>query len=269
MSMRCLFVALVLALGACATGPARSDRNWYPYLSRTAHVDLAGDRFSVAPVSDWSYARAGPTTETYVDAAYGINELREVWFVLEPQPGLAIAAHTFLLFEFEGGRLLGLTIEARREDDEQYSAWSGIWNRYELSYLWASARDLLTRRAVMLEHEVYIYPVAVGDEQKRTLLRRLLQRTDDLERRPRYYNTLFSNCTNELAKAAGFNWAPAFILTGDSDEYLYNRRIIPGRSFEEAHRRADVTALIRDLNAVPPGEFDATLLAELRRRSRD
>jgi hypothetical protein len=262
-------IALIFALGAagCVTGPPRQDRDWYPYLARAPEVTVTEDRFDVAPVSDWSYASEGPTSETYIAAGYPIEELRNVWFMLEPQPGSQLAAHTLLLFEFEGDRMLGLTIEARREQGEEYSAFLGIFNKFELAYIWASARDLLTRRAVMLDHEVFVYPVAINDEQKRVLLRRLLDRTEALETRPRYYNTITSNCTNELAKAAGFHWAPAYILTGRSDEYLFRRGIIPGDSFAQAHARSDMTAFIQTLNQAPPEVFDRELLAELRRRN--
>ena len=266
-ALACMAAILALGSASCVTGPARADRNWYPYLARTAQVELAEDRFAVEPVSDWSYERAGPIAETYGEASYTIETLRNVWFVLEPQPGSQLAAHTLLLFEFEGDRLLGLTIEARREVDEDYSALAGIRNAFELSYVWASARDLLTRRAVMLDHDVFVYPVAIDDTQKRALLRRLLERTEALETRPRYYNTLFSNCTNELAKAAGFNWAPAYILTGRSDEYLFRRGIIPGDSFAQAHARSDMSAFIEALNVAPASGFDGALLAELRQRN--
>jgi hypothetical protein len=261
-------IALIWLLGAasCMTGPARTDRDWYPYLARTSHVELSAERFAVTPVSAWSYAREGPTSETYTEVAYDISDLREVWFMLEPQPGSQLAAHTLLLFEFEGDRILGLTIEARRERDEDYSALRGIFNTFELAYVWGTARDFLTRRAVMLDHEVFIYPVVIADEQKQMLLTRLLERTRALETEPRYYNTITSNCTNELAKAAGFHWAPAYILTGRSDEYLFRRRIIPGESFEQAHARSDVTEFLQALNAAPQENFDRELLAELRRR---
>lgn len=262
-------IALILALGAAAkiTGPARSDRDWYPYLGRNVDVTMAEDRFAVTPISDWSYAPEGPTSETYGEAAYNLDELRAVWFMLEPQPGSQLAAHTLLLFEFEGDRLLGLTIEARREADEDYSALRGIFNAFELAYIWGTARDFLTRRVVMLDHEVFVYPVNITDEQNRTLITNLLARTEALETRPRYYNTITSNCTNELAKAAGFNWAPAYIFTGRSDEYLFRRGIIPGGTFDEAHARSDMTDFVRALNQAPPASFDRELLAELRRRN--
>jgi hypothetical protein len=257
---------LLLGAGASITQPARIDRDWYPYLSRAVDVELGADRFSVTPVSSWSYAQEGPTDETYIEAAYDISDLRDIWFMLEPQPGSQLAAHTLLLFEFEGDRLLGLTIEARRERYEEYSAFHGLFNAFELAYIWGSARDFLTRRAVMLEHEVFVYPIDITDEQKRVLLTRLLQRTESLETRPRYYNTITSNCTNELAKAAGFQWAPAYILTGRSDEYLFRRGIIPGVSFAQAHARSDMTDFVQALNTAPAEAFDRELLTELRRR---
>jgi hypothetical protein len=265
-----LSIALILVIGSFAPllAAPRQDRNWYPYLSHTSQVEITATGFTVTPVSDWSYA--GPdqvSNQTYIAAAYNFDQLRNVWFMLEPQPGSQLAAHTLLLFEFEGDRLLGLTIEARREQGEDYDALRGVFNTFELSYIWATARDLLIRRAVMLDHEVFVYPVAITEEQNRMLLTRLLEWTDSLETRPRYYNTITSNCTNELAKAAGFDWAPAYILTGRSDEYLFRRHIIPGASFEQAHARSDMTAFIQALNHAPREVFDRELLAELRRRN--
>lgn len=261
-------IALILLLGTLAPifRAPRQDLNWDTYLSHTPDVEMTATEFHVAPVSDWSYAGREPTAETYTDASFDFDALRGVWFILEPQPGSQLAAHTLLLFEFEGDRLLGLTIEARREANEGYSAVRGIFNAFELSYIWASARDLLVRRAVMLDHEVFIYHIDISDEQQRVLLTRLLQRTEDLETTPRFYNTITSNCTNELAKAAGFHWAPAYILTGRSDEYLFRRGIIPGGSFERTHARSDMTEFVQALNQAPPEAFDRALLQELRRR---
>lgn len=259
---RALACTALLALSACAS--PRADRDWYPYLAPTAHATADAERFAVRPVSDWSYAGAGPTAETYTEASFTYADLRTVWFVLEPQPGSKLAAHTFLMFEFTGDRLLGLTIEARREADEKYSAVRGAFNAYELSYLWASARDLLTRRAVMLEHDVFIYPVAIDAAQREQLLRNVLARTAELEANPRYYNTLFSNCTNELAKAAGLRWNYAWVLTGASDNYLFREGLIPGDDFPTAEAAAKRTDLVRALNNAPARDFDRLLLQALR-----
>ncbi|MES1156573.1 MAG: DUF4105 domain-containing protein [Alphaproteobacteria bacterium] len=262
-----MIVIAVLGLSGWAWQAPRLDRNWDTYLARTPHVAVTQTGFSVTPVTEWTYEAAGPVTQTYDSAAYDFSTLRNVWFVLEPQPGMSYAAHTFLLFEFADDRLLGVTIEARREDGEEYSAVKGAFNAFELIYIWGGARDLLTRRAVMLHHDVFIYPIVITPEQKQTLLRRLLARTAELETTPRWYNTFFSNCTNELAKATDLKWHYSYILTGYSDEHLYDIKLIPGPSFAEAHRRSDMSDFIRQLNANPPANFDAAVLAELRKRN--
>ena len=265
-----LSIVAILAIGSLANmlSPPQMDRNWYPYLSHTPQVEITETGFTVSPVSDWSYEFDRETDTTYLpSASYNFDELRRVWFMLEPQPGSQLAAHTLLLFEFSDDRILGLTIEARREQGEEYSAFHGQFNAFELIYIWATARDLLVRRATMLDHEVFVYPVDITEAQSRTLLVHLLERSQSLSHTPRYYNTVMSNCTNELAKAAGFHWAPAYILTGRSDEYLYRRGILPGPSFEEAHARSDMTAFIQALNQAPHASFDRELLAELRRRN--
>jgi hypothetical protein len=120
----------------------------------------------------------------------------------------------------------------------------------------------------MLNHDVFVYPVLLTEAQKRDLLRRLVERTASLEAHPRFYNTLYSNCTNELAKATDLKWNIAFILTGLSDEYLYKKGFFPGATFEEAHQRSDFTAFTRTWNgqAQPGADFDSDALAELRRR---
>lgn len=261
-------IIAILVLGGVAkvTGPPQTNRDWYPYLARNVDITMTDDAFAVSPITDWSYAFDTVTNERYFDASYALEDLRDVWFMLEPQPGSQLAAHTLLLFEFSGDRILGLTIEARRERNEDYSALRGVFNAFELAYVWGTARDFLVRRAVMLDHEVFVYPVDITDEQKRSLLVNLLRRTEALETQPRYYNTITSNCTNELAKAAGFHWAPAYIFTGRSDEYLFDRHIIPGADFNHAHARSDVTTFVQALNQAPPEVFDAALLQELRRR---
>jgi uncharacterized protein DUF4105 len=261
-------IVMILVLGAYArmTTPPRTDRHWYPYLAHEAVVRMDAGSFSVAPVSDWSYAASGPTSNAYTSAAYTFDEVRAVWFVVEPDPKLSFAAHTFLLFEFAGDHLLGVTIEARREVNEDYSPVGGAFNEFELAYLWGAAHDLLTRRTVMLGHKVHIYPLSVTDAQLHMLLTNMLQRTKDLETKPRFYNTITANCTNEIAYAANLDWGPAFILTGEADEYLFHRHLIPGPSLDAARRLADFTDVINRMNAIDKTDFDAAILGELRAR---
>ena len=253
----CVFVL------AIATKVPRHDRDWYPHLSRLPHVALEGGVFSIAPYGDWTYTEDVPKDMVWTAVPpHKVSDVRRVWFVMEPHPGLAVMAHTFVMFEFGAGDLIGLTIEARKETRESYSALAGAFNKFELMYYWASPRDLMTRRAVMMDRELYMYPLQLSQGEAEAYLTALLEKTASIERRPRFYNTLTSNCTNELAKAAALPWDPAFIFTGGADAGLYRLKRITGEGgFDAVRTRARVDACVRENAALPQAAFNAALIA--------
>ncbi|HEX8569315.1 MAG TPA: DUF4105 domain-containing protein [Caulobacteraceae bacterium] len=256
----------LLAGGYAFSQTPRLDRAWVEHLAVLPRVDVDQRGFAVAPATDWSYDAAGPVRKESVAFSAAFADLRNVWFVLEPQPGGGYAAHTLVLFEFADDRVIGLTVEARREADEAYDPLLGLFNRYELAYVWSTARELLNRRAVYLAKEVYVYPLALSPQQRLDFLKAALEETRSVSEKPRFYNTFTSNCTNELARTAGLGWHYSWVLTGYSPQRLFDLGLIPGESLEDAKARARLTAQLRRWNAMPKAQFDRTLLRELRAR---
>lgn len=259
----------LLALGIVASRTPRLDRDWVEHLAVMPTVETGRGAFALGPAYDWSYDAAGPTRKDTVDFSARYDDLRNVWFVLEPQPGGDYAAHTLVLFEFAGDRIIGLTVEARREADEAYDPLLGALNKYELAYVWSTAKELLNRRAVFLKKQVYIYPLALRAEQEQAFLRKLLAQTRAVSTEPRFYNTFTSNCTNELAKTAGLGWHYSWVLTGYSPERLSALGLIPGETLAAAATKARIDPALRGWNGVPSADFDRLLLAELRARHGD
>lgn len=240
------------------------DRDWQTHLSIAPKVDMSRRGAAIAPVRDWTYDEGGAVSEGWLSSTeIDLGQLKQVWFVVEPHPGLQVMAHTLVLFEFRNGDLLGLTIEARKQKLEKFAPLAGAFRRFELVYVWAEPRDLLTRRAVYLDHELYIYPLDLTPDGERAYLNALLERSVRLHDQPRFYNTLFSNCTNELAKTAGLGWQPAFVLTGRSDEALFDKGLIAGASFEDARNDANMTDIVKALNGKSSDLFNQELLAAL------
>jgi hypothetical protein len=263
-----LTIAALLAafLTPVLLAEARLDRKWVENLAHMPKVELSQGSFALDHVADWSYTKDGPATRGAITFANTFDDLRNVWFVVEPQPGGDYAAHTLILFEFGGDRIVGLTVEARLEQGETYDAVAGALNRFELSYIWATARELLTRRVTFLDKDVYVYPLQLEAWQKPAFLRALLEGTLDVATHARFYNTITSNCTNELAKVAGLGWHYSWVLTGYSPQRLYELKLIPGETFEQAKQTALMKDQIASWNDLPSKEFDKALLAELRRR---
>lgn len=265
MWMKPLILGLLAGLGvfllAVLTKTPRHDRDWQPHLARTPGVDVEGAAWTVSPIRDWTYTPEGPAETNWIASArIDTDTVERVWLVLEPHPGIPLMAHTLVLFEFSDGDLMGLTIEARKETHEKYAPLRGALNRFELIYVWATPRDLMTRRAVMLGHDLELYPLDLTREQARAFLVSVLERTAEIQRRPRFYNTAVSNCTNELAKAASLPWDPAFILTGGAARALHKRGIIAGETFEAAQTRAQVAAWVRDQASLSHDAFDCGML---------
>ena len=267
---RALVVVVVLAILGFAFSVVgkkpRLDRNWVEHLAVMPTIDMRADGFALSPATDWSYDEKGPTAKNTVSFEANYADIRNVWFVVEPQPGGDYAAHTLLLFEFAGDRMIGVTVEARREADEEYDAFQGLFNRFELAYIWSTSKELLARRAVYLAKEVYVYPLTLTEEQKTNFLKALLAKTIEVSTVPRFYNTAVSNCTNELAKVARIPWHYSFILTGYSPQYLYRLKYIPGPDFATARSHARTDVEIRSWNSLSSADFDRALLAELRKR---
>ena len=259
--------AIAILFGSVMLAEPRLDRSWVENLSRMPKVELSQGSFSLDHVTDWSYTDTAPRAKGSRTFANTFDELRNVWFVVEPQPGQLYAAHTLILFEFAGDRIVGLTVEARLEDDETYDPVQGALNKFELSYVWSTARDLLTRRVTMLHKQIYVYPLQLDAMQKRTFLRALIEQTVDVSTHARFYNTITSNCTNELAKVAGLGWHYSWVLTGYSPQRLYELKLIPGATFEAAQQRALLTEPVASWSAMETPEFDRALLTELRSRS--
>lgn len=162
--------------------------------------------------------------------------------------------------------MVGLTVEARLEKGETYDAIEGALNKYELAYMWNTAKELLTRRATFLKKDIYVYPLVLSAEQRQSFLRGLLARTVNVSTHPRFYNTFASNCTNELAKVAKLAWHHSWILTGYSPQRLYDLKMIPGPDFDSARSLALIGNEIRSWNEFSSRDFDRALIAELHRR---
>ena len=249
-------VAALLAILATPVllAEARLDRKWVDNLAHMPNVQISPGAFALDHVADWTYTAEGPATREAITFANTFDNLRNVWFVVEPQPGGEYAAHTLILFEFGGDRIVGLTVEARLEQGETYDAVAGAFNKFELAYVWATARELLTRRVTFLDKDVYVYPLQLDESQKRNFLRLLLEGTRDVATHPRFYNTITSNCTNELAKVAGPRlalflgahrlFAPAPLRTQDDPRRDVRVRKAD-RAAQDRNRQLERTAIAR------------------------
>ena len=86
---------------------------------------------------------------------------------------------------------------------------------------------------------------------RRKLLGLYVEKMNGLTRRPRFYNTLFSNCTTEVVRIMGaagrrvpLNWR--VLVSGYVPQYLHELGMLEDtRSFEQVSADADIGAAAR------------------------
>ena len=178
--------------------PAR-ERAWSPDHSVLPQARIEGSRVRTVGVRNFRYGLNGNVRPAFEERTFDLNRLESVWFVLVPfSRRWRAPAHSFVSFGFGDSQFVGISVEARREVDEEYSVFAGLFRRYELMYVVADERDLVLRRVLKDSSDVYLYPVNATPAKARELFVRMVQRASQLAVRPEFYNTAWNNCTSNL-----------------------------------------------------------------------
>lgn len=268
-----------LFLGVIATKPASNDRDWDVQFEKTPDVKWRGSTAELNWVRDWTYDGLWSIeSDTWIPKYYVDPETVEAaWIAFEPHRFGDFAAHTFLLFAFEDGTSLALSIDARRLSPEttmSHRGWlrgraiRGLLNGYELIYSWSTGRDHLLRRARFSERPFNLHRINRSPEELAGVLTELLDDTAKLSKKPVFYNMILRNCTSELSKVFDLSWHYTDVLTGYADTRYFNIGFAgEGESFEAEAQLANVTDDVRSMPAYSKEAFDAALTEYLMVRS--
>jgi hypothetical protein len=225
-----LVVAFVLLIFVSLREPSLS-RTWDEDVSILAGVEISNDEaVTFTQVRDWNYAINSISSRGYFDASFDPKDIVAMWMYEQQLDTAGLIAHTFLVFEFnesyERGRYLGLSVETRREQGEEYSIIGGALRSFEITHIWATEKDLVTRRVQYLNYPLTRYKLEIPAEYRSQIFSKFAKETQSLASVPRWYNTASNNCTSSLIKyvneskpgAIPFHYS--YALTGKVDEYL-------------------------------------------------
>jgi Domain of unknown function (DUF4105) len=232
MTIVLLSLGLVTVAGLLVTLRRPSnDRMWKEDQARIAQVRQGDNLAHIQNVRNIRYGAPGTSYEVvWENRTYDLSKVKRLWFIVEPfHPTIKAIAHTFISFEFEDD-FLSLSVEARKEHDEEYSIVKGMMGSFELMYCLGDERDYILRRSVYSEHDLYMYPLITPPHEVRAILEHVFTTVNGLVERPRFYNSVRDNCTSALRDIANTvrpgSFAPfilAQVLPGLSDEVLYKK----------------------------------------------
>jgi hypothetical protein len=224
--------------------PASNDREWLPEVSVTPWASRDGDLVTIHGVRNFDYRTETDFTPRWENRTYDLRALDSADLIAVYWAGKAIA-HIMLSFGFGGRDYLAVSIETRKARGQSYSTVAGFFKQYELVYIAADERDVIRVRTNYRQpqEDVYVYPLQVPRGNIRRIFLDYLRTMNEMRERPRFYNTLTTNCTTTIATHAHVNpGAPPLswkiLLSGYVPQYAYELgkldRTLP---FAELERR--------------------------------
>jgi hypothetical protein len=226
-AVKVFLVAFAVLVALFFRLPASNDRDWQPEVAVTPWAEIKGDLVTIHGVRNFDYRTETDFTPRWEDRTYDLRALDSADIIAVYWAGKAIA-HVMVSFGFAGKDYVAVSIETRKEKGEGYSTLAGFFRNYELYYVVADERDVIRVRSNYREpqEQVYIYRTRGPQRNIKRVFLDYLKTMNEMRERPRFYNTLTTNCTTSILTHTRLNpespplsWK--ILLSGYVPDYLY------------------------------------------------
>ena len=256
----CLAACLITSLCGCRPLQVNNlsdritpsnQRSWSPELAVLPSAVFQGDQIQIKNIRNTNYLSDNDFVVKHYDRTININDVQSVDFIVTPFNSFAALAHTMLSFGLSDGTYIGLSVEIRNENGEEYSPLLGIGNQFEVTYVIADERDLIRVRTHHRDSNVYVFPSVATPQQAQALFADVLLRVNELNAKPEFYNTFYNNCTTNLVdhvnqlKNDRVPFNVRVLLPGFSAKYAYEIGLLDNQvPFEDLQQLALVNDLV-------------------------
>ena len=152
-------------------------------------------------IRDFTWRTTRDRDEKWDDnVKFDLREIKDVWFIVDHFHKIHGLAHTFLSIEFNDGRCISISFEARRVKGKRYHPWKGLWRSYELYLLIGYERDLLGLRTNARGNKDYLFRAVTPPGKDRQLLLAIAQKMNQLSETAEWYHSFFTTCNTSIVK---------------------------------------------------------------------
>lgn len=203
-----------------------NNRVWADEVASMTHGTVSGSVVTLANVRNFDWRTETDYTPHWETRQYNLDQLKSVDMILSYWGSPAIA-HTLVSFGFSNGEHVVFSVEIRKERHEAFSELGGFFKQFEMSVVAADERDIVYVRTAVRGERVYLYPIEMPLPAMRALFVSYVERANGLVSTPRFYHTLWANCTTIVyrmvsAIVPGLPMDYRILLSGYLPEYLYD-----------------------------------------------
>ncbi len=162
---------------------------------------IEDNHITFSKVRNFTWRTTKDRDEVWEDnVKFDLTEIKDIWFIVDHFHKIKGLAHTFLSVEFNDGRCISFSFEARRIKGERYHPWKGLWRSYELFLLVGFESDVLGLRTNVKRNQDYLFRAVTPPDKDRQLLIALAQKMNQLNENAEWYHSLFTTCNTSIVK---------------------------------------------------------------------
>jgi hypothetical protein len=208
---------------------------------------IEGDRLTLDGVRNFAWRTETDADASWEARSYTIGEPMTLDLFLSFWDDSGIA-HMIMSFGFTDGRYLAWSAEVRRLSGSVYSPIASTFKENTLVMIAAEERDVIGLRTNIRDENVFRYRLNLRQETIRSVLTEFVHQANELAARPRFYNSLTTNCTTSIVammRATGatvpLDWR--LVVNGRLPDYVFDHDALEeGLTLAEAKAKAPVSA---------------------------
>ena len=249
-----VFISLVAVPWSLKKPVQQAD--WKPTASRLPLALTEGNTVTFHNFRHFDYDDTGKPTERWESRSVDLSKLEGLDFVHHAL-GDGMLAHPLLSFNFGDDGRIAFSVEARFRKGQEFSPLRGLYKQYSLIYLVGDERDFLKDRAIVRNEPVRLYRLTYPPERIREIFLETIETMNGLREKPRFYNSLTTNCTTSYIRQAPAGKRPRFdyriILNGFMESLFYERGLIAaeGLSLKDLVDQAAINEAAREAREDP------------------
>jgi len=121
-------------------------RDWQENVKILPYAEINDNLVTLYNIRNASYTSKENYDLHYYDKTFNLDDLDSLDFIYVPFSDSKALAHTFFSFGFNGS-YVAISIEVRKENGEKYSAFRGLFKKYEIIYVLGDEMDLIKLRS--------------------------------------------------------------------------------------------------------------------------
>ncbi len=210
---------------------------------------LDKNEVKISNVRDFQYRSANDFDVKYKTLTRDPDKLVSLDLGVSHWDGMDFLSHIMLCFNFSNAEPLVLSVEMRCPEGGSRDYYTTFLKQHELIYIWGTVEDLFDLRSTYRDNEAfYRYRTTATPDEVKTLFLHLLDRTEELNRKPEFYRVIYGNCTTELLPSLqkmrpSLKWDLRVLINGTIDRMFFEQGFLhskPGEKFEPLRARSIV-----------------------------